>query len=120
MASCFSVRIIKPIESVQRIGLLNLSKFMVVPINISNFSVRLYHNTTILMAKPKKGSKSTDEDLVRVVLPDMKRFDGKMEDKISLLVEEFSKIRGGRTNPDMFKTIMVSIYYNITYIFKYY
>ena len=68
-----------------------------------------FHSSSLLLApKGKKGGKGNDdEQVVKVNLPDIKKYDASMEDKISKLVDEFSRIRGGRSNPDMFKSLLV-------------
>lgn len=64
--------------------------------------------------KNKKGGKSgggdSDANVAPVVLPDLKRLDAGMEDKIARMTEEFSKIRGGRVSPDMFKSLIVDVH----------
>jgi hypothetical protein len=69
-----------------------------------------FHSSSLILApkgKKGKGGSNDDEQAVKVTLPDMKKYDSSMEDKISKLVDEFSRIRGGRSNPDMFKSLLV-------------
>jgi ribosome recycling factor len=67
----------------------------------------------VFAPKGKKGGKGggdSEETAAPVVLPDLKRLDAGMEDKISRMTEEFSKIRGGRVSPDMFKSLIVDVH----------
>lgn len=75
---------------------------------------RLYHASVISYAKNKKNVKGKGDDDdddddggVAVKLPEVKDLEKVMDKKIERLVEEFSKIRAGKANADMFGNIYV-------------
>lgn len=84
----------------------------------SRMVARSFHaSSSVCAPKGKKsgggkggGGGDSEEGAAPVVLPDLKRLDAGMEDKISRMSEEFSKIRGGRVSPDMFKSLVVDVH----------
>ena len=76
-------------------------------------ATRQYHASVISYAKNKKnnnkgkGDDDDDDGGVAVKLPEVKDMEKVMDKKIERLVEEFSKIRAGKANADMFSNIYV-------------
>lgn len=80
-------------------------------------TIQCFHNSACMLApKGKKGGKggkgSSDEDdgQAQATLPDMKGIERIMDDKVSRLIDEFSRIRGGRSSSDIFKDVRVDAF----------
>ena len=71
-----------------------------------------FHSTSLSCGpKGKKGDKNAGEDDdVVIAPPDLKKYDAKMEKNIEHLVEELSRIRGGRASSDMFQDLRVDAF----------
>jgi ribosome recycling factor len=76
-----------------------------------------FHSSSLCAAKSKKGgiggkekASNNDDagaDAIEVELPKLKDFDVAMEKKLARLVDEFSKLRSGQVNTEIFKNVMV-------------
>ena len=74
---------------------------------------RYFHSSQLLLAKGKKGGKggkAADDSVEAVSVPDIKKISTDMDDKIARLNEEFSRIRSGRANADMFRDVKVDAF----------
>ena len=106
------------------------------PRSNSYISVRSYHASSLVAAKPtKKGKggkgkptieddeedeeenesnvknnkndKKANQEVPEVKLPDLKALDSQMDKKLERMTLEFSKLRTGQANTELFKTVMV-------------
>lgn len=74
---------------------------------------RNFHASTTLFAKAKSNKKvpaGESEDAPVVFLPDTKKLESSMTTKMNRLIEEFSRLRGGRASGDMFNHLYVEAY----------
>lgn len=84
---------------------------------ISVGNVRFLHATRVAFApKKEKGGKHpkaaavTADEEEEVTLPNLDELDDKMERKITYLISELAKIRGGRASADMVNFVVVEAY----------
>ena len=106
------------------------------PRSISYVSLRSYHASSLVAAKPtKKGKggkgkpiieddededddnddndknhkndKKSNQEVPEIKLPDLKALDSQMDKKLERMSFEFTKLRTGQANTELFKTVMV-------------
>jgi hypothetical protein len=76
--------------------------------------IKCFHVCKPLFAKASKNSKKQSavgtEEVPEVALPDLKKLDSSMTIKVNRLLDDFSKLRGGRVTADMFNHLFIDAY----------